>query len=280
MKTRPRHQDHGTAGFTLIEIAIAIAVVAFALVAIIGVLPTGMQVQKENREETIITQEARMLMEAIRTGSTNVHGHNLADRLEWIQFYTNSAVGNMEARPFSTRWFPTLGNTLTNSRFGMIPPNTQFAQTHPLYNHSGARDIIGHLSASAYDTNFWAPGIPFGSIFQTNKFQTKARFLANSGERLAFDTQLAKQLAFSYLVTAEVYPQRMIGGTPLVRSNNVHELRLTFEWPVYGKDNATNNPRIGKYKRVFRSTISGQHLPAGDGSNFFFHANQFGRIRP
>jgi len=246
-------------------------------VAIIGVLPTGMQVQKENREETMITQDARMLIEAIRTGSTNAH--NLAGNLEWIQFYTNG-VGGTNSLPFSARWFPFEGNGATNSRFGLVPPNTQYAANDPLYNHSGARDIIGHLSAPAYDTNFWAPGIPMGSIFQTNKFQTKARFLANSGNQLALEADSARQLSFSYLVTVEAFPQRVLGGTPLVRSNNVHELRLTFEWPVYGKDNAFNEPRVGKYSRVFRATLAGQHLPAGDGSNFFFHANQFGRIRP
>src|SRR2546428_5718272 len=35
-------------GFTMIEIAIALAVIAFALVAIIGVLPIGLNVQRDN----------------------------------------------------------------------------------------------------------------------------------------------------------------------------------------------------------------------------------------
>jgi len=45
-------------GFTMVEIAIALAVIAFALVAIIGVLPIGMNVQRDNRAETIINQDA------------------------------------------------------------------------------------------------------------------------------------------------------------------------------------------------------------------------------
>jgi type II secretory pathway pseudopilin PulG len=53
----------------MIEIAISLAVIGFALVAIIGVLPLGMEVQKENREETIINQDATMFMEAIRNGA-------------------------------------------------------------------------------------------------------------------------------------------------------------------------------------------------------------------
>jgi hypothetical protein len=44
--------------FTMVEIAISLAVIGFALVAIIGVLPRGLRVQRENREETIINQDA------------------------------------------------------------------------------------------------------------------------------------------------------------------------------------------------------------------------------
>src|SRR5262249_10809748 len=35
--------------FTMIEIAISLAVIGFALAAIVGVLPLGMKVQKQNR---------------------------------------------------------------------------------------------------------------------------------------------------------------------------------------------------------------------------------------
>src|SRR5213078_3899054 len=55
------------AGFTMVEIALCLAIIAFALVAIIGVLPTGMRVQKENREDTIINQDGMFLVEAIRS---------------------------------------------------------------------------------------------------------------------------------------------------------------------------------------------------------------------
>ncbi|HEY0549954.1 MAG TPA: hypothetical protein VGF13_10155 [Verrucomicrobiae bacterium] len=54
------------------EIAIALGVIAFALIAIIGILPAGLQVQKDNREETIINQDARVLLEAIKSGGRDV----------------------------------------------------------------------------------------------------------------------------------------------------------------------------------------------------------------
>ena len=61
-------------GFTMIEIAICLAIIALALVAIIGVLPTGMNVQRDNRQETIINQDGALFLEAIRSGAQGVAG--------------------------------------------------------------------------------------------------------------------------------------------------------------------------------------------------------------
>jgi len=55
--------------FTMVEIAICLAIIGFALVAIIGILPAGLQVQKENREDTLIVQDGEYFMEAIRSGA-------------------------------------------------------------------------------------------------------------------------------------------------------------------------------------------------------------------
>src|SRR4051812_44619648 len=68
-KLSPARRVRRAAAFTLIEIALSLAVISFALVAIIGILPTGLTVQKENREETLINFEAGFLMDAIRSGS-------------------------------------------------------------------------------------------------------------------------------------------------------------------------------------------------------------------
>ncbi len=59
--------------FTMLEIALALGVIAFALVAIIGILPVGLQTQRDNREETIVNQDARLLVEAIKTGGRDWH---------------------------------------------------------------------------------------------------------------------------------------------------------------------------------------------------------------
>src|ERR1041385_8247392 len=72
--------------FTMIEIALCLAIIGFALVAIIGVLPAGLNVQKENREETIINQDATVWMDAIRNGA---QGYN--DLTNYVTGVTNYA---------------------------------------------------------------------------------------------------------------------------------------------------------------------------------------------
>ena len=69
MKLRAGHfNDRGReSGFTMAEIAIALGVIAIALIAILGVLPSGLQVQRDNREETIINQDARLLLAALKS---------------------------------------------------------------------------------------------------------------------------------------------------------------------------------------------------------------------
>ena len=62
----------------MVEIAICLAIIGFALVAIIGVLPIGMNTQRDNREETIINQDATVFIEAIRNGA---HGAGRSHQL-------------------------------------------------------------------------------------------------------------------------------------------------------------------------------------------------------
>src|SRR5450756_474530 len=63
------HVSRSQRAFTMVEIAISLAIIGFAMVAIIGVLPIGMTVQKDNREETVINQDATVFINAIRNGA-------------------------------------------------------------------------------------------------------------------------------------------------------------------------------------------------------------------
>jgi type II secretory pathway pseudopilin PulG len=74
--------------FTMMEIAISLAVIGIALVAIIGLLPLGLRVQKENREKTLINQDATVFMEMIRAGM-NTNSPQQTDLTNYVFAITN-----------------------------------------------------------------------------------------------------------------------------------------------------------------------------------------------
>src|SRR5687767_9923909 len=84
---RARWERGGERAFTMVEIALSLAVVAFALVAIIGVLPLGMTVQKDNREDTLIAQEGRYWLEAIKSGARGLT--DLTNYVEQVKIEPN-----------------------------------------------------------------------------------------------------------------------------------------------------------------------------------------------
>ena len=69
MKIMHSISRRGSAGFTLLEIAVSLAVIGFAIVAVIGVLPTGLNIQRDTRERTVVLQDAAYFLEAIRPNS-------------------------------------------------------------------------------------------------------------------------------------------------------------------------------------------------------------------
>lgn len=93
----PREHRQGVAAgqrvaaFTMLELALCLGIIGVALVAIIGVLPTGMTVQRENREDTVIYQDAGVFMAAIRGGDNPNMNDTLATNLSWITIYKNGA---------------------------------------------------------------------------------------------------------------------------------------------------------------------------------------------
>jgi len=81
------------AAFTMVEIAIALGIIGFALVAIIGILPAGLQVQRDNKEDTIINQEGAYFMEAIRNGAQDMaHLDGLIEFVEIREIESGNVV--------------------------------------------------------------------------------------------------------------------------------------------------------------------------------------------
>jgi prepilin-type N-terminal cleavage/methylation domain-containing protein len=242
-------------GFTMIEIAISLAVIGFALVAIIGILPQGMTVQKENRQETIINQDAPMFLEAIRNG-----GKGFDDLTNYVGAITNYWTVYSEAAK------PTSGidsYTYTNAFNNGTPTGNMIT--------NGLR-IVGLLSMPRYVDATSAKA----RRFQSNYIVAYVRSMSGqAGEKFPQTNPSMLDLAFGYRLMPEIAPYSYFEpdwtnyaaytdpSAWIPRSNywriastmqtNLCDLRLTFRWPSFP------NGKVGNERQIFR-TVAGGHL--------------------
>jgi type II secretory pathway pseudopilin PulG len=125
----PSQSPRPQSAFTMIEIALCIAVVAIAMVAIIGVLPAGLNVQKQNREESLLTQDAELLLNVLRGGQTRLQDLlNYADRVTLVRQYRDRA-------PARTNYFH--GPLVQGSPAGSDPLVDAQVHSRGLHGQSG-----------------------------------------------------------------------------------------------------------------------------------------------
>ena len=241
IRTRPRDNEQA---FTMVEIALSIAIVAFAMVAIIGVLPTGLQVQRDNREETIINQDGTYLLEAIRSGGLGLD--ELTNFVERITITSRSRGG-------------------TRSYFGSRLPET--GMQIPLTN---GHFIIGMLSVPTVVQRSHRRG----TVWFTNEVTALMRSISGSAAQ-RFQSQEFRETAFTYLLTTTITPYSIFTNdipsrnTDIVALNrlaiarnvmtNLYDVRLHFRWPVNISGGGEDvQYQVGKREQVFRSLINGQ----------------------
>jgi hypothetical protein len=94
----------------MVEIAICIAIIAFALVGIVGLLPRGLQTQRDSRATTIVGQDALYWLEAIRSGSRGLD--ELTNYVECIEIGTNAPAPLTFGRGF-TNGYGIVGSLCT-----------------------------------------------------------------------------------------------------------------------------------------------------------------------
>lgn len=232
----------GMSGFTMVEIAICLAVIGFALVAILGVLPTGMQVQRDNREETIINQDGPYFMEAIRNGARG------------LDHLTNYVV--------------SMGVTYTNGLYRECLPLGA-----PDKLLTGAR-IIGALSTPA-----GRPCVPACDPTVGNELVYRTHVRVRSMSGAANEKGDKNTITFEYLLTSEIISMPAVNinyfGTNHQAQllNNLHEVRLIFRWPVLP------NGQAGVGRKVFRSYVSGS-VNVESTLGYFFEPDTFTAVRP
>ena len=226
-----------SSAFTMIEIAICLAIISFALIAIIGVLPLGMNTQRDNRQETIIGQDATMLLEAIRSGSRGAD-----DLTNYVYAITND--GDPKFR------FGYNAARLTN----------------------GAT-IIGLLSTPEFVDGAGRPN-PNQTGFSNHVTAYVHSMSGIAAEKPPQDNPLMRDDTFGYRVVCVNAPVATdtnftLQGFDSQLAGNLRELRLTFLWPQ--RPNGT----YGNGRQTFRATIAGQLVTTNTSAPYlYFYQSQ------
>lgn len=245
----------GRAAFTMMEIAISLAIIGIALVAIIGVLPIGVNVQQSNRQQTIIGQDASVIAEDIRNGSLGAN-----DLTNYIYAITNSW---MEFNPLNNS---VITHGVNGYTYAQAYVENNYPPTYPLPTGAltnGANiigllsmpeftDVYGNLTANIYTANYYS-----------NHVVAYAYAISGTAvEKPPQDNTLIQQDSLGYRLFVENTPEAtetniFYTGVTNYDSqllNAVHELRLTFLWPQQP------NGTLGPNRQTFRTLIAGQLL--------------------
>jgi type II secretory pathway pseudopilin PulG len=290
LDTRHSTLDTRRAGFTMIEIAISLGVIGFALVAIIGILPRGLEAQRDNREETIINYDANVFMNAICNGQ------------QGLDDLTNSVVSITISQT---------GYSYDNVTGLVTPQSPTTAQgfsvtdANPATRLTNGFRIIGLLSTPKY--------VPVASgtrvsAFVSNHVVAIVRSLTGAAsDKFPQRNPDVQGFAFTYKLIAEVVPYGFgpsaFTGAPQGIENNAwnqdwtnylpyvsatqpawqwqsrsnfwlyaknvqqdfYDVRLLFRWPVTPQGTLPPNGR----RLVFRSATSGPVRLVPDASQLY-----------
>jgi hypothetical protein len=232
------------AAFTMVEVALSMGVLAIAMVAILGVLPAGMETQKDNRDSSIIGEDATIFMNALRSGARGMD--YLTNHVEEI-FVVEKRVdltGKLVAGSLSKRQIAPIRIRSAEELMGslLLPaverPTFPYAQRNP-YGRTNVQAIVRAINRSGSTRNDKNDANIFRYRLTTelNPVQPLPNHFANSSS----DTNLAN-----------LYTNQMHFAANSMA--NLHELRLTIEWPLY---QVNDEWRVGRNRKTFRTLLNG-----------------------
>ena len=258
----PRSALRTSAGFTMMEIAICLAIIGFALLAIIRVLPLGMGTQRDNREETVINQDATVLLETIRSGARGAD--NLTNNVYAITNYWT---------------FYNANGTVANNGTNGYAYNTAYVNNavNPYYSLTNGANIIGVLSSPEFTDGGGNPiSDTFNVNFRSNHIVAYVRSISGlAAEKPPQDNQIMRDDTFAYRVycvnaamsvDTNTYPSDLFAKQ---LAANLRELRLTFLWPQLPNGN------LGNGRQTFRASIAGQLAKNPNAPVLFYYRSQY-----
>lgn len=260
MKVRVKVKGAGKAsGFTMIEIAISLAVIGFALVAIIGILPLGLNVQKDNREDTLVSQDGQYWMDVLRYGRQGTNSFDGAG----LDFLTNY-VETINVKTYSGTNF-LYNNLISDVTYGTPDAPGNIAPSFRVLTNGHV--IVAVLSTPQYQPGgkYGVPGMVRNDVTATVRGMSGSALEQNGGNQLvAFKYQMGVTM-MPYSTTPwmnDVYTNYTVGVSEpslqtnhnqlLYLQNGLMDLRMQFSWPVLP------NNSTGPNRKYFRTLVSGR----------------------
>jgi len=220
----------------MVEIALSLGIIGFALVAIIGVLPMGLNTQKDNREETIINQEGQYWIETIRNGA---QGFEVISN--FVDFpKTNVLVYMKDIRGRATQIYPANRIVSVSNLVGLIttPKGTPFQAGYVDKVSWRSRAMSGTVAEQ--NPEFKDMAFAYEVTSEVTPFRWGGSGFITPNNTQYFEENRNRERNF--------LDSQQING-------NLYELKLTFKYPLTSK--FTENPRG---RKVFRTLIAGNTL--------------------
>jgi type II secretory pathway pseudopilin PulG len=262
----------------MVEIAISLAIIGVALVAIVGVLPLGMNVQQENRETTVINQDATIFIEAIRNGA-----RGLDDLTNYVLAVTNFQTEYTYTGPSTARLASKPGNPPVVIGYNN-PYLTGLNNANSILTNGA--NIIGLLGTPEFIDFSFNPTNNLLSGGYSNHVVAYVRSISGAAvEKPPQDNDIVRGDSFTYRLYAvnapvavdtnifnlSAYPNGPPGYARQLAAN-LHELRLTFLWPQLPNGNT------GSGRQTYRALVAGQiqHIPTSTWDLYFYLPQTFG----
>lgn len=275
----------------MIELALCIGIISFAMVAIMGVLPLGLSVQRQNREDTVIDQEGQQWINILKNGQGG--WGDLTNYLDYVlvnhQQFAGNGVGGGGSAPaiYGFRGY----------FFNDTVPNPNVLLTN-------ANDIVSFLSLPTFEAD---SGVVYSNritaVFRSISGAQNTQIRSSNGaSSVRDDNQM--QDSFRYQIDVELTPAATTPSLDMMRENpsytnlftlesiqsggwlnayrldpnnviqvfkskginradtdplaaTLYDLRLTFRWPVF---KVGDEYRVGLGNRTFRTQIAGRPI--------------------
>jgi hypothetical protein len=239
-------------------------------------LPLGMNVQRDNREGTIVNQDASVFLESISQGARGVNdltNYVYAITNNWVLFNASGGVINSGVNGYSF--------SQSSTAVG-YPNNPSLPVWNGIWNGT---NIVGLLSTPQLLDN---KGYPTNNLFSggySNHIIAYVRSISgsatekppqdnaiirggqnDSGDAFAYhilcvNAAVPVDTNLFFLSSAEQAYNRQLAA-------NLHELRLTFLWPILP------NGLLGNGRQSYRTLIAGQLSASAAGNGLYFYQPQ------